>query len=505
MGRRADGLMLKRKYQKSFFIVVLVVDLLLTCALFLQYSGNQISRTTEYSTGQLQQVGRSLDILYESMEAKVKQIMVDPDTVTFLHSTSIDRLQEGKVGVRLRAMRSSDTYIRYITLYNTATGHFVSSSSAGFGEELLADTIFDVPEGDAFFCFLRPIGSSYNTQAVKSVMVYTFVFPVQLTAQETDYIIIDVNDSYFNSTLEPIRLSGREQQLVFLDSHQQVISHMTAASEQAGFSISSELTQDLSSFAEDRGDSGSFFYWDGSRGRRFATFAHVPLTGWTIYNIMPSGTVLEGIASAMALTLALAAVTLTFGYILSRRVSSSLYAPIQSLFESFVSPESQKKRGNELELLSEAFSDMYARANRLEQGLTASYRDSKQMYLRHLLFGEQNQLRSAATAFQRLDIDLSAPGYGVALMQCVPQLPDQEENLFICYYALENISRELLATPRGMEFMRVGENRFAALLYLDGHELEPRFLAGLERIAEIMGREFHIDTTICLGEHQHQL
>ena len=217
---------------------------------------------------------------------------------------------------------------------------------------------------------------------------------------------------------------------------------------------------------------------------------------------MPYSIVLEGIPSAMALTLALTLATLLLGFLLSRRVSSRLYAPIKALYESYVSGGPQEKKGSELEQLGEAIAQAYAKADSLEQGLTTSYRESKIMYLRYLLHGEADRVRMAASTYQRLDIDLCAPGYGVVLLECVPQQADgaQEANLFICYYALENIARELLATPRGMEFIRVTENRFAALLYLDGQTLSPQLQQGLETIAATMGKEFNLDTTVCVGD-----
>ena len=53
---------LKNKYLWSLFIVVLVVDLVLTFALFMLYTGSQISEATRYSTAQLEQAWISCTI-----------------------------------------------------------------------------------------------------------------------------------------------------------------------------------------------------------------------------------------------------------------------------------------------------------------------------------------------------------------------------------------------------------------------------------------------------------
>lgn len=489
---------LQNKYLRSLFIVALCVDLLLTLALFVLYTGSQISHAAQYSTAQLEQVCASLDILYDSLGAKVNQIVVDPDTTAFLQSSRIDRLQEARVGLKLRTLRTADPYLRYITIYNEATGRYVSSCTAGDGSAVQADQFYAQLDGSGYACLLRPIGESYNTQPRKDALVYTFIFSILGRDGTTNLVVLDVNDSYFNSTVEPIRVPTQEQQLALVDSRGHMVSTLTAGPGQKSFSVNGSPKEGLTTgLPVSQGNTGSFTYQG-----RFGTYAWASQSGWTVYHIIPYSTVLEGIPSAMALTLALTMATLLFGYLLSRRVSSQLYAPIKALYESYVSEESQQKKGSELEQLGDAIAQMHARADTLEQGLSASYRESKNLYLRYLLFGEEKRIRGAAATYQRLNIDLAAPGYGVALIKCVPQqaADTQEANLFICYYALENITRELLATSRGMEFLRIEENLFAALVYLDLPELEPRLYQGLETIAATMRKEFRMDATICVGD-----
>lgn len=489
---------LRKKYLYSLFVVALCVDLLLTFALFLLYTGSQISHASQYLTAQLEQVCASLDILYSSLGAKVNQIVADPDTTAFLNATQIDRLQEAQVGIKLRTLRAADPYLRYVTLYNEKTERFVSSGTAGEGDDIQAQELFEWLDGSSGACVLRSIGDNYNTQPTKDALVYTFIFSIPSQNGSTNLVIMDVNDSYFNSIVEPIRVAGQEQLLALVDSRGHMVSTLTAGPEQRSFSVNGSPEEELvAGLPLSQQDAGSFTY-----ERRFCTYAWASQSKWTVYHIVPYSTVLEGIPSVMVLTLALTMATLLFGYLLSRRASSQLYAPIKALYESYVSEESQQKKGSELEQLGEAIAQMHARADTLEQGLSASYRESKNLYLRYLLHGEEKRIRGAAATYQRLNIDLSAPGYGLALIKCVPQqaADTQEANLFICYYALENITRELLATTRGMEFLRIEENLFAVLVYLDEGGLDDRLHQGLETIAATMSKEFGMDATICVGD-----
>src|SRR5699024_4934748 len=137
-------------------------------------------------------------------------------------------------------------------------------------------------------------------------------------------------------------------------------------------------------------------------------------------------------------------------------------APIRELYDSYVSQESRKKKGNELKLLSDAFFEMYSKVDQLEQGLIRTYDDSKGIYLRYLLIGEKRKVEKSLPVYRHLGIDLASPYFGVALLECTPQLPDSQEdreqrnaNLFISYYALENITEELVNAVCRMEFVRM--------------------------------------------------
>ena len=214
--------------------------------------------------------------------------------------------------------------------------------------------------------------------------------------------------------------------------------------------------------------------------------------------------VLGGLVTPALLTVTMTLLTLAFGYMLSRRLSAHLYQPIKALYENYVDGAGGKK-GNELELLSQAFSEMYSKADELESGLIASFHESKNFYLRALLSGERERVRASLPAYRRLGIDLESPYYGVVSMECVlqeagGQEAGQKENLFIPYYALENITRELMNPAGGVEFLRTGENHFAVLLYLKEPQLSPALRQGLDTIAALMPREFHIDASICVGQ-----
>lgn len=489
---------LSQKYLWYFFMAVLCIALILTAALFFMYSSVQINKATSYTVAQLEQACASTDILYNSMRAVVNQTIADSDTASFLLASEMDRLQEARVGIKLRAWRISNPYMRYITLYNDASGRFVSSASAGSGSDLSAQEFFQQLGNRSYACYFRPIGASYNTQKEKSAKVYTFVFPVQLKPDgSTDLVIIDVNDSYFYQAFSPIRITDEKQRIVMQDNQGDIIAAMTAVQGQPRFTTV-QSTEESQLKPAGKSDSGSFSLWE-EHVSQFVSYAKADQAGWTIYNILPYSTVLTGLGTMGALTLTLTLVNLLFGYFLSRRLSDSLYQPIRALYESYVDSGSQEEKSNELELLSKAFADMYSKADRLEEGLITSYRESRNIYVRYILLGEKEKVTSSRSVYEYLGINLSSPYYAVILMECVPPEGGTQENLFICYYALENITRELMSSALGGEFLRLEGNRFAVLLNLQESALDQTLRQGLNTIVQTMHEEFQIATTICIG------
>lgn len=500
---------LSRRYLWSFFTVVILVDLVLTILLFVFYSGIQVSRVTEYSVAQLNQVGTSTDILYDSLETLSNQVISDNDTYAFLASRNLNRLKESRAGIKLRAMRSAAPYLRYITLYNDTSKRFISTSSAGSGNELEVAILYNYLGQSPYVCFVRQVGASYNTQEYKSVSVYTFVFRLNVkTEGASDLVIIDVNDSYFNKALSNIRIEDTKQEIILVDNYGNIISEMSAEPQQSGFHTTNHRMQvGAAQLPHNSDQSGSYTIRDEEKKPRFVTYAKAPEAGWTIVNVLPTSEIYSDLWSLALPTLLLTLVTLIFGYIISRRASALLYAPIKLLYENYVSTESQEKKGNELDLLSNAFSEMYAKADRLEQGLISSFHESKNMYLRYLFSGEEDKVRSSLLTYDRLEINLSSPHYAIVLMDCIPQRAQESEekgrqdaNLFICYYALENMTREIVSASCSMEFLRTEENLFTLLLYLPENKLPSSVEAGLNTISKTMAGEFHIDTTICIGD-----
>lgn len=495
---------ISKKYLWSFFILVITIVIIITTMMFAFYSNIQINTAKDYSVAQLEQVCTMMDLLYNSMDSVTNQIIQDKDTYANLGLTTMDRLKELSACAKLRDIQTSFDFMRYISFYNSHTERFLSSSYAGYLDEGDADYYYSLLGEKQNACVFRKIGENYATQSYKNTNVYTFVFKINIRIGDTpDLIIIDVNENYFSSIFNSIRTGDDKQHILLISGDNTIISAQSAVSNRDYFVPISDFTDfDTSELNKYDGYSGAFSYNGANLTNQFVTFSRAHESGITIVNMLPYNSIITGVWQIAMLTFALAGVALIFGYIISRKMSKILYAPIQSLYTSYVSKDPSEKGGNELEALNTAFSDMYSKADQLEQGLISTYNDTRRLYLDHLLKGKEQDAKHSTAVYVRLGIDIASPYYTVILIECESKEngPQTENDVFISHYALENVTREVVSQFGNMDLLRTNENSFAVLLSLTSEKLPENIIEQLNNISTVMLNEFSIETTICIGK-----
>ncbi len=490
---------------KTIFAVVLIVDIILSVLLWGLFSGTQIPYSRQQSVMQIEQVCTSIDILYSSLEALTHQILTNPDTYASLSTQTIDRLQEHQTAIQLRALKSANPYIRYVGLYNSSTDRYLSNAYVGAGNDIHIQKIYERLKDNKYICLMRDVGNSYPSAPERTIPVYTFVFSLDSLPENSlsRLIILDVYASYFNDVLKNINLKDVLQEVEFLDGNQQMITRAFSQKGSLQFTYSPALTNfSIDSLPVHSGLSGFSSHFSSSGAYQFTAYATAPKSNWMVVHSVPYTSLLSPLIGIGLLTLILFVFTLGIGYLLSKRASHTLYAPIQQLYFNYVNTDIPKK-GNELDLLRDSFQSIYEKADKLEQGLISSYQQSKNLYLLRLLQGDILAINKSFSVYERLQINLHSPYYGMLIIECSPEqhpqdlTPDTE--LFIAYYGLENMTQELIHQYVPSEFLRLKENLFAALLYLPSLEISPKLNENLQMIPQIMKREFHIETSICIG------
>lgn len=497
---------LSKKYLWSFFGVVLSIDLLITLVLFTLYASIQTTKAIEHYSTQLEQVGLMTDLLYDSMDSFSKQIIQDKDTYGCLLNPSFDRLQEARACRKLRSIQTSNPYIRYVSFYNSESERFLSSSYAGYLTNSEIEILYNQVSSAQDACFVRRIGANYYTQTEKRATVYTFVFKLKIRPNSTnDLIIIDVNEEYFNSVFHALRNSSElEQSVLMISPDYQIITTQTA---EKGSNIFEQKLYDTSFAPSDLSkkneQSGSFTYTPKGGYLSLVTYTQATQSGVFLVNIVPYASVLKGLIEIGLLTLTLSILTLGFGYIISKRMSRVLYAPIQTLYSNYVTTAGKANSETEFDQLSKAFSDMYAKAIRLEQGLISTYNDSRRLYLDYILNGMIENQRDIGAICERLSIDISSSHYTVIIISCSEiNSTDNStsQDVFINYYALNNMAKEILSVHGNTEILRTQESTFTVLLSLSTNSLPQDICRDLETINQVMLKEFGIEATICIGK-----
>ena len=494
-----------KRYLINIFCVVSLTIALIVVIVFSLYSNMQISASKAYSIGQLEQVCEMTNLLYEQMRSVSNQILQSAATNSCLSTTSFDRLKETSAVIKLREMQTANPYVRYVSFYNSASNRFVSSSTADFLTDadieyyydLLSDTYSDT-------CTLRLIGANYATQQLKTKYVYSFIFELRVrNSGDADLAIIDVDEGYLSQAIGNLRTTNGFQQVLLLDRDGNVFSSNTVYDDAQEFTQSTYISLDLEQIPELTGASGSFSQTLGDGTSALVTYARSDISGFTILNIVPYSNIFSGLPQIAVLTALAGLIVLAVGIVISYRTSARLSAPIEVLYRNYVKkPSTDRRAGNELDQLSQAFSEMYAKADKLEQGLIASYSDSKKRILQRLLHGESTQVPNYLEVYQKFGINLLAPYYCIIMVNCVSRentLGPDDSNYFICSYALENIVSEVAGHFGSISTYRNSKNMLAVLLPLRRNEYPKRMDAELHRIVDVMAKEFDMETTICIG------
>lgn len=253
------------RYLFSIFCVVAIAVILVTLLIFTIYANLQVSSARTYSVHQLEQVCQMTDMLYNQMRSVNNQILQNSNTNRCLSSNTFNRLIEADAGIKLREIQTAQSYTRYVSLYNSASNRFVSSSTADF---LTDDDIAyyyrrlpDNPGADT--CLLRMIGANYATRQLKTRYVYSFVFRVQLRkGGSPDLIIVDVDEDYFNDSISNLRTSNGFQQVLLLNRYGEVFSTNIAEGDSETFTHAKpdNTIVSVEDFPELTDNSGSFSY-----------------------------------------------------------------------------------------------------------------------------------------------------------------------------------------------------------------------------------------------------
>ena len=461
---------LNKKFHWSFFRVFFIAEMIIAVLLLSLLIWVQTQTVQSYSIAQLEQIAQKADFLHGTLESVSRQLLADRDIFAVLTATEVDRLQEFRASQRLRAIQSGYPHIRYVGFYNSITDRFQCNACVASGDDFGADFFYEMLDGRRFICIRRTIGIQYAIQPTHSITVYTFVFAMHSSGYGSPqgFIVLDVDADHLDNVVGSIRRQGRYQQVVFIDDAGYVVATQTAQRYDARFFDTDPYHLDLSYLNQmPFGASGHMFY----RGWMI-TYAYAPQMNWTIINMIPYHYILRDLVPIVLLALLLLVCSLAFGYKFSKRESNALYIPIGNL---------------------------YAKVDQLEQGLINAYNLSKNQYLNYLFEGKISKIAPQTHVYERLNIQLDSPYYGVILIECGPK-EGFDETLFTSPYVLERIMSEATGKFYGLEFSRFNENIFVALIYMEENSFKPEFAEGLKEVIKAMEAECDAEATICIGD-----
>ncbi|MDR1531722.1 MAG: hypothetical protein LBS62_05995, partial [Clostridiales bacterium] len=225
--------LLKNKLRLTILVMIFATGIVLSVFLFTLYSLSQVRKADELNITYLSQISGSADILHEQVNALNNAVFTDFNIFRVMSQRTVDRLAEAVAVRRLKAIKSSYTYVRFVGVINPFLGRYITNAGVFTEYGFDADTLALLSGEDVrALSMARVIGKTYPLSDISDA-AYTFVAK---SSPHSKYLknaltVVDINQDYLNALIGSLDSSAgqhrklRPQQIIVFDQNGQIVSH----------------------------------------------------------------------------------------------------------------------------------------------------------------------------------------------------------------------------------------------------------------------------------------
>lgn len=503
---KKNTFLLRREMFFSLILSCLFIVLVMCFTLVPLFTSTQQKSTTKYMTSQLKQITYSANVMFDEAKNVINTTYTDASVREAMYTSDVNRIYEVNVVERLRAIKSSHSYVRFIGFYNQKLDRYISTGGVFSNFSNSGENYEELIEKTNFVGYPRLAGAQYPFMEEK-VEVYTFNFtPEASRANRVDnFITVDMDAKYLQTLINNMSVSSEKQQIMVVDDNGVIVSHtrpdlFLSLVSNTGF-------YDELSMPENKKSEGSFVYYDETGEKSFLTFVKSKSNGWMYISTQPYNTVVENTWFITLLTLLLAVVLILLGVVFAKYMVNRIHTPIKKLYDTFAVDEDEKdsdgKVTDEVGRLGEVFEKILSKAKVMENSFNSSISVVRFSHLKFLIEGDMARVDRSLNVYDELKISLKSPYYAMIVIEYC-NFSDFKKNVApkdqILYgYAIENISTELLLELTNTDFVRLSESRFAGILHLENEQVPDMLEEALEQIVDVMANEFKCEIRACIG------
>ena len=467
------------------------------------FSKNIIRDINNTSTNMLSQTSYAADIIFEQVLQITNQLLSDNSIATVLDVKLPDLILEYQVISKLKCIQNSYSALYYIGLYNEMQGRYITSRGIRFSSNNDVSGIIPIVRRATYWDFMPREVTLFSSQQEKPTNVLTFFLfhHPSSSFQSKGIITINIDESYIQKMIKV--MAGKSQDtIMILDSKGIVLSHTSGVHFRHDFSKYPYIKRILTSES-----SSGYFTQKVDSNKNIVTFVKSNKLGWFFISTKSYHSVFSNIYRLLSHTISLGIILILSGIALSVFLTKKFANPLHELISkvsSLVKSIKPRKKVNEFEYLSNAFSEAINKASRLEYSLETAYPAMQNMYYQFLLNGKNDKLLDSIKVIKNIEGSLIGPYYSVLLILIDSYKTCENGKLQnktdILKISIGNLSQVLLNNLYISKAIYMLDGQTAILLQIEEPVLKPELILSLKEIQNVIKTKLDLSISISIGD-----
>ncbi|UHA73516.1 AraC family transcriptional regulator [Paenibacillus sp. 481] len=433
-----------RKFYIMFILLVTLTVVAISSILFLLFYRSATREVVDISKSILAQTSYSAQIMNEQMLSVGNQMLLDRDINEVLFSERQDPITEFKALQKISELQSVYPFIRYVSLYNADTAHYiVSKGISGPYEDEMLRKLKASKRTDYLELFPRVVRVSPSQNYNLISFIFSLSNPVSMGSSGA--IVVNVDSTYLQGMINGLGTHFKGEVFV-MSERGTVLSHTSPDM----FLYNYSKQQQFETVIAAKTAEGSYLYeTDGQK--KLITYIKSADTGWFFVSVQPYAELISNTAKLRDMTLWIAAVLIVLGLIIAFWLTNNVYNPIDSLMRKFSSINqslNDRASRDEFQVLEHNLTSFAEKTSALEDRVALTQRISRKAYLQHYLQGNMKDFPNIGGIANDLSRHLAGPYFCVILLK-IDQYSEIKQNnpdmTGLYRFAMNNISQEILA------------------------------------------------------------
>lgn len=382
-----------RKLLFAFLTTVVVLILFSTIALYFYFRAAMLENIKKTNNNIVAQISYGKEYMDNQASNLGKTLLSSNYMLAALTSRQYDPLAVSKALNELTTLTIADSNIESIYIYNAHTQTFTTSN---FGEFVLKNQFFDTEAVDILKNFqVKDVGRVFSREVIThygTTHVYSYVYLLngETDNNENSAIVINYKVDYLTDMIKNLSMLGNHEknEIIVLDEKGSVVNTTNKDQFLKDYSDYSYVKTMMSS-------KKLLATWVGrnENGERYVFTFYQPVNDpWIFISMVPYQQVYGEIRKLAVCFSMIVVFVLVAAFFSSYFVSRRLYHPIEKM-SAHINHKSNlknKEGKNELEMVLDAFDNVYDTARKLESTSRSNKLKLKNACIRSIVTGEWN-------------------------------------------------------------------------------------------------------------------